>query len=121
MNAARAQAQRFEQAIEIGNRSAADERERALKLVFGPRQCRHDTGRRHDVIRPRRQIEQRAVDVEKQRQRAIAKRRYIFRPRPLGAARSIDTPATPAFPSPHLSRILGDSLFAVWPLFRQFS
>ena len=81
MNAARAQAQRFEQTIEVGNRSAADERERALKLVFGPRQRRHDPGRRHDVIRPRRQVEQRAVDVEKERKRAIAERRYIFRRR----------------------------------------
>ena len=78
MNAARAQAQGLEQTIEVGDRPAADERERASELAFGPAKRRNETRRRHDVVRPLRQIEQRAVDVEKKRERLVAQRRHIL-------------------------------------------
>ena len=78
MNPARAKAQRLEKKIELLDLSATDERERACQLVFDGAKGRNKTFRRHDVARTRRQIEQRAVDVEKECDWRVAQRRHIL-------------------------------------------
>ena len=78
MDPARAQAQWLEKTIEVVDLPAADERKRTGKSAFGaPKRC-DETLRRDDLVRPERQIEQGAVDVEKEGDRRVAQRRHIL-------------------------------------------
>ena len=84
MNSARSQPQRREQTVHIVDRAAADQRQCAVNLAFHPRQRRDQARGGDHVVRPRRQVEQRAIDVKKRANGAP----------PNGGAFSIAAPAT---------------------------
>ena len=56
--------QRRKKIIDLGNRAAADQRERAAQTVANARQRLGQIGRHHDLSWRRRDVEQRAVDIE---------------------------------------------------------
>ena len=70
--------------VHVINGTAADESQCAVELAFGLRQDGDQARWGHDIVRPRRQIQQRAVDVEKKTPGAP----------PNGAAFSTAAPAT---------------------------
>ena len=87
MNAARSQPQRREQMVDLFDGAAADERQCAGEFAFGARQRCNKACGRHDFLGARRQIEQRAIDIEKKSERGIAQSRHITSPRALNAWR----------------------------------
>jgi hypothetical protein len=70
---ARTQAQRLEQTIEIVNGAAANQGHGASEVAFSLRQGRHKSGGRRNFMRPFGEVEQSAVDVEKQGDRPVAR------------------------------------------------
>jgi hypothetical protein len=79
--AARPQAQRLKQAIEVGDRPAADERERAGELALDLGQRASEPGRDDHVGWPRGQIDERAVNVEKESEPLAVKSRHLIHSR----------------------------------------
>ena len=69
VNPARAQSQRLEQAIQVIDCAAADQRQGAGELAFGLLQRRNEPRRGNDKVRPLRQVEQGAVDIKKKSKR----------------------------------------------------
>ena len=65
VNAACRQPQRCEQSIELLDRPAADQGKRTIEAPFGGGQSIHETGWNFDRLRPRRQIEEGPIDIEK--------------------------------------------------------
>ena len=75
VNAAGAQAQGLEQAVELLDGPAADQSERAVELAVGLRQSLGKSRRRHHVAGPFGKVEQGAIDVEKKRHGRMVKGR----------------------------------------------
>ena len=56
--------QRRKEFVDLGDRPAADQRQRAAETVADARQGLRQAARHHDLARRRRDVEQRAVDIE---------------------------------------------------------
>ena len=69
MHAAGAQAERREQSIEFVDAAPADQRDGARQGVLERGESWDETRRRHDCVRPFRQIQQRSVDIQEYRDR----------------------------------------------------
>ncbi len=67
------QLQRLEEQVELGERTAAHEGERAADALGEPLQRNRQVGRNHDLERRRREVEDGPVDIE---QNGLDRKRY---------------------------------------------
>ena len=90
-------------------------------LLFGPQQGRDKAGWRHDVVGTLSQIQDGAVDVQKESGRPLGESLQIIYGRVHKGRRGQSIHQISSRFSPHVRKILGDSVFAVWPDFHAFS
>lgn len=114
VDAARRKSQRREQTVEVGERSSADERERAAGRRLGAFQVRDQPLRHDDRIGALGDVDERSVDIEKEGDLG----RLDAHPQgcvDAGHLEHCSQISPPVRSRPSLSTLRGGSVFQLWP------